>query len=1101
MKPNPNDFITAVTANKRYATEEHSLRFQGLEGLVIILRTLLRTANLWSSIGETATSGGPKRQSLSDPYSVIASLSYEERSSAVDNDMAAETDEAPTGNVVTSGSEVTSPAPPESTTVSAVENFDRKQKIQEEIETGILKFNISPKQGLKYLSQLHHIEHTPQGVASFLLQYQDRLDKTAVGEYLGREREYENGFCIQVLHEYVEAMDFTNMAFDLAIRYFLAGFRLPGEAQKIDRLMEKFAERYYLQNRDKFASADMAFILAFSTIMLQTNLHNPAIREDKRMTKEQFIKQNKGISQDGELSDELLIEIYDRISAQPISITQNEKETRKVKKEEPTGFAVFQPSLLDKKRKEAFDDERKEMVRASEEMFKQSNRKDNIFLRTGNDARSDEAYAKPMFEIAWPPILGALSFVLETHDDPAIIELTLRAFKYAIRLACRLDFPIARHTFVNALSKFTTLDTVRTIEYKHLESIKAFVDVALSEGDWLDETWNPVLQTVSQLARLQMFADGSQGDDIFYNDSTSASSNERTGRKQWSRKSGAGSTFAANIDQFTKIFSGPTKAEQVRNVEETNSELIIREIDPALVDKIFVNSPGLSEGSVYHFVKSLCEVSMLEISGGSAMTSLRGKDGNVDITTPRVFSLQKLVEVADFNMGSRPRIAWANIWNLLAQHFMAVGVNDNYALAMFAVDSLKQLSIKFLQKEELSNFNFQRVFLKPFEIIMTHCKAIEIKDLVLRCIDIMILACASNIRSGWKSIFAIFEVATRESTEIATIAFNITERLINKNFDLLVYDFVELINCLVAFVACPHAELSLRALHYLANCSNRLVDGSVDMTAAESKHYNPNAEPVPSTQPVDEDASVFRLWWPLLLGLSTAVGDYRLSVRIKALETLQKVLLDHGKIFSPQAWGVIFKGILFPMLDSAKTDSTPQPESSWPAQNPVVLNSPQGWIGTMATPVFNIYIDLFKEFEERVSPVLFLSDLMKVIEDCICQDNESLARIAVRVYNDLITSLGVNAKGEAIGLSEAVADLVCTRLCASLSHALCFDFGDLGVLDLVDNVPSEISSQVRGGAPASRRKSKEENMHVYDSPIKTPYGNGHIEKVIVFYKL
>jgi brefeldin A-inhibited guanine nucleotide-exchange protein len=42
--------------------------------------------------------------------------------------------------------------------------------------------------------------------------------------------------------------------------------------------MEKFAERYYLQNRDKFASADMAFILAFSTIMLQTNLHSTAIK-------------------------------------------------------------------------------------------------------------------------------------------------------------------------------------------------------------------------------------------------------------------------------------------------------------------------------------------------------------------------------------------------------------------------------------------------------------------------------------------------------------------------------------------------------------------------------------------------------------------------------------------------------------------------------------------------------------------------------------------------------------------------------------------------------------------------------------------------------
>lgn len=42
-------------------------------------------------------------------------------------------------------------------------------------------------------------------------------------------------------------MDFTGMVFDEAIRYFLQGFRLPGEAQKIDRMMEKFAERFCLQ--------------------------------------------------------------------------------------------------------------------------------------------------------------------------------------------------------------------------------------------------------------------------------------------------------------------------------------------------------------------------------------------------------------------------------------------------------------------------------------------------------------------------------------------------------------------------------------------------------------------------------------------------------------------------------------------------------------------------------------------------------------------------------------------------------------------------------------------------------------------------------------
>ena len=50
------------------------------------------------------------------------------------------------------------------------------------------------------------------------------------------------------MHAYIDAMDFSGLKFDDAIRMFLLDFRLPGEAQKIDRLMEKFAERYHVCN-------------------------------------------------------------------------------------------------------------------------------------------------------------------------------------------------------------------------------------------------------------------------------------------------------------------------------------------------------------------------------------------------------------------------------------------------------------------------------------------------------------------------------------------------------------------------------------------------------------------------------------------------------------------------------------------------------------------------------------------------------------------------------------------------------------------------------------------------------------------------------------
>jgi hypothetical protein len=58
----------------------------------------------------------------------------------------------------------------------------------------------------------------------------------------------------------------------------LQGFRLPGEAQKIDRLMEKFAERYVSCNPGAFKSADVCYVLAYSVIMLNTDAHNPQVR-------------------------------------------------------------------------------------------------------------------------------------------------------------------------------------------------------------------------------------------------------------------------------------------------------------------------------------------------------------------------------------------------------------------------------------------------------------------------------------------------------------------------------------------------------------------------------------------------------------------------------------------------------------------------------------------------------------------------------------------------------------------------------------------------------------------------------------------------------
>jgi Sec7-like guanine-nucleotide exchange factor len=136
-------------------------------------------------------------------------------------------------------------------------------------------------------------------------------------------------------------MSFGGLAFDVALRLMLtrAGFRLPGEAQKIDRITRAFAVTYFEQNRPAPAAAaaaaaaavaageglnasrkgprapsiafadgrlfpgtvDVIEVLSFSTIMLNTDAHNPSIKREKRMTKEQFVSNNRGIDNGGNL--------------------------------------------------------------------------------------------------------------------------------------------------------------------------------------------------------------------------------------------------------------------------------------------------------------------------------------------------------------------------------------------------------------------------------------------------------------------------------------------------------------------------------------------------------------------------------------------------------------------------------------------------------------------------------------------------------------------------------------------------------------------------------------------------------------------------------
>jgi len=184
------------------------------------------------------------------------------------------------------------------------------------IERAVNRFNDQPIKGVEMLMERGLLQQDAKQVAQFLLETPG-LSKTAVGDYLGENRPFN----LQVLTEFALLQDFSNMTFDEALRSYLSSFRLPGESQKIDRMMETFAKAFCSKNPNIFASTNGCYILAFATIMLNTSLHNPSV--SKKQTLEEFIKMNRGIDDGRDIDPEILTELYHSISSTPFKIPED----------------------------------------------------------------------------------------------------------------------------------------------------------------------------------------------------------------------------------------------------------------------------------------------------------------------------------------------------------------------------------------------------------------------------------------------------------------------------------------------------------------------------------------------------------------------------------------------------------------------------------------------------------------------------------------------------------------------------------------------------------------------------------------------------------
>ncbi|EJF62771.1 Sec7-domain-containing protein [Dichomitus squalens LYAD-421 SS1] len=893
----PGNVDTSTIGNS-----EAQLRRQGLECLVAALKSLVA----WG----TASTSPPEQ--TQDPTT---------RSQAEESRRDTLTPDISTDRLSPGGADVSRGQTPE--LADDPSKFESAKQKKTTLLEGIKKFNFKPKRGVDFFLETGFIpSREPKDIARFLLET-DGLSKVAIGEYLG-EGDAEN---IAIMHAFVDMLDLSNMPFVDALRQFLQAFRLPGEAQKIDRFMLKFAERYMSGNpMTVFANADTAYVLAFSTIMLNTDAHSRQVKN--RMTKQGFIANNRGINDGQDLPEEFLSAIYDDITTNEIRM-KDEIEAPTVVMPGP-GIAGVLATVGRDLQKEQYMMQSNNMANKTEALFRtlmRSQRKSTKGTEQFFSA-SHFIHVRPMFEVAWIPFLAGLSGPLQDTDELEIVELCLEGFKAAIHIACFFDLELQRNAFVSTLTKFTFLNNLGEMKTKNMEAIKTLLDVAVTEGNQLKASWRDVLTCVSQLEHMQLISSGVEVPDA--------------NRKGRSRKP-------------------PT--EELAN-ESRSTHITVA------ADMVFSLSHYLSGTAIVDFVRALCDVSWEEIQS-SGMSQ-----------HPRLFSLQKLVEISYYNM-NRIRLEWSNMWEILGEHFNQVCCHKNPHVGFFALDALRQLAMRFLEKEELPHFKFQKDFLRPFEYTMIHNSNPDIRDMVLQCLQQMIQARVHNLRSGWRTMFAVFSAASKAATErIASSAFEIVTRLNKEHFPSIVRhgSFADLTVCITDFCkVSKYQKISLLAIAMLRGLIPTMLE------SPECGFKDPNHS--------STDDPMIKYWFPVLFGFYDVIMNGEdLEVRRLALDSLFNTLKTYGSTYPVEFWDTVCQELLFPIFAVLKSS---QDLSRFSTQEDMSV-----WLSTTMIQALRNLIDLYTFYFETLER--FLDGLLDLLCVCICQENDTLARIGTSCLQQLL---------------------------------------------------------------------------------------------------
>ncbi|KAI7521621.1 Sec7-domain-containing protein, partial [Hortaea werneckii] len=304
------------------------------------------------------------------------------------------------------------------------EDLPSKEKLQQQrnkkkvIIKGATKFNESPKQGIAFLASKGIISdpNDAHSVTSFL-KGTTRIDKKVLGEFISKKGNEA------ILDSFMELFDFQGMRVDEALRQLLNTFRLPGESQLIERIVTVFCEKYYNSaSPEHIADQDAVFVLTYAIIMLNTDLYNPNVKTQNRMSQEAFSKNLRGVNAGKDFDQEYLQEIYEAIRDREIVLPEEHDN------------------------KHAFEHAWKELL------IKTQTASDLVICDTN-------IYDADMFAATWRPIIATLNYVFVSATEDTVFQRVILGYQQAAAIAAKYGVSECLDQIIHSLARISGLAT------------------------------------------------------------------------------------------------------------------------------------------------------------------------------------------------------------------------------------------------------------------------------------------------------------------------------------------------------------------------------------------------------------------------------------------------------------------------------------------------------------------------------------------------------------------------------------------------------------------------------------------------------------------